>query len=77
MMVPFLYLVLIPNLLSLKRSVKAFNRALKSHCGEQKQPLYPCFHLLGRRQAVRQRILIPSFGGSIPPAPTTATSKAV
>ena len=25
--------------------------------------------LLGRRQVVRQRILIPSFGGSIPPAP--------
>ena len=26
---------------------------------------------LGRRQAVRQRILIPSYGGSIPPAPAT------
>jgi hypothetical protein len=24
---------------------------------------------LGRRQAVRHRILIPAFGGSIPPAP--------
>src|SRR6185312_3907595 len=26
---------------------------------------------MGRRQAVRQRILIPSYGGSIPPAPAT------
>jgi hypothetical protein len=27
--------------------------------------------LLGRRQAVRHRILIPAFGGSIPPAPAS------
>ncbi len=32
------------------------------------------FRLLGRSQAVRQWILIPPFGGSIPPAPTRTTS---
>jgi hypothetical protein len=31
--------------------------------------------VLGRRQAVRHRILIPAFGGSIPPAPATHSSK--
>src|SRR4029077_4148677 len=31
------------------------------------------FKMLGRSQAVRHRILIPAFGGSIPPAPATPT----
>ena len=30
---------------------------------------------LGRRQAVRQRILIPSYGGSIPPAPAISVGQ--
>jgi hypothetical protein len=42
-------------------------------------PRVPTYHepprgrvLVGRRQVVRQRILIPSYGGSNPPAPANA-----
>ena len=58
----------------------AIFRPVPARCGGRAEPIYGATAgtdpaapaaLLGRSQEVRQRILIPPFGGSIPPAPAT------